>query len=72
MINLKKCKFSKAQIHDAKSLGIGVEMEHTKDRRKAYKIALQHECEFGGPLYYKSGLLPMERKLKKLQGGKHK
>ena len=65
MINIKKCKFNKAQIHDAKKFGIGVELEHTTDRKKAYKIALQHECEF--PLYYKNGLLPMERKLKKLQ-----
>jgi hypothetical protein len=40
MINLKKCKFSKAQIHDAKSLGIGIEMEHTKNRKTALKIAL--------------------------------
>ena len=67
MINLKKCKFTKAQIHDAKKYGIDVELEHTNSRRKAYGIALQHECEF--PLYYSKGLLPMEKRLKKMQKG---
>lgn len=63
MINLKKCKFTKAQIRDAKKYGINVELEHTKSRKKALKIALQHECEL--PLYYSKGLIPMERMLKR-------
>lgn len=63
MIDIKKCAFSKAQINDAKKLGIKVELEHTNSRKKAYHIALQHECEF--PLYYSKGLIPMERKLSK-------
>lgn len=71
MINIKKCKFTKAQIADAKKYGIGVELEHTNSRKKAYKISLQHECEF--PLYYSRGLIPLEKKLSKLNkknGGK--
>jgi len=68
MINLKKCKFSKAQIRDAKKYGIEVELEHTKSRKKAFNIALQHECEF--PLYYKNGLIPMEKMLKQKLGKK--
>jgi hypothetical protein len=63
MIDLRKCKFSKAQIRDAKKYGIKVELEHTTSRKKAYKIALQHECEF--PLYYIRGLIPMEKRLSK-------
>lgn len=64
MIDLKKCKFTKAQINDAKKYGIKVELEHTTSKKKAFNIALQHECEF--PKYYERGLLPMEAKLKKL------
>jgi len=65
MINLKKCKFTKAQINDARKFGIGVELEHTTSKRKAYKIALQHECEF--PMYYAKGLVPMEKRLEKMK-----
>lgn len=67
MINIKKCKFTKAQINDARKHGIGVELEHTTSKRKAYHIALQHECEF--PQYYSKGLLPMEARLKRMQKG---
>ena len=73
MIDIKKCKFTKAQIHDAKKYGIDVELEHTKSKRKAYKIALEHSCEFGPKvLYYQHGLLPMERRLKKMMLKKNK
>ena len=65
MIRLSKCKLTKAQIQDARRFGIGIELEHTTSRKKAYHIALQHECEFGPrALYYQHGLLPMERRLK--------
>jgi len=68
MIKLKKCKFTRAQINDAKKYGTDIELEHTSSRKKAYKIALQHECEFGPKaLYYKYGLIPMEARLKKMQ-----
>lgn len=65
MINLKKCSMTKKQYQDAVKYGIGVEMEHTKSRKTALKIAKQHECEFKGKLYYQTGLIPMEKKLKR-------
>ena len=68
MINIKKCKFTKAQIHDARKYGIPVELEHTNSKRKAYRISLQHECEFGPKaLYYRDGLLKMEKRLEKIK-----
>jgi len=71
MINIKKCKFTKAQINDARKYGIPVELEHTNSRRKAYKISLQHSCEFGPKvLYYQDGLLKMEKRLEKMKRGK--
>ncbi len=39
-------------------------MEHTKSKLKAAKIAKDHLREF--PNYYTKGVIPMERKLKKL------
>jgi hypothetical protein len=62
MIDLRKCKkkFSKRELQ----LGIPVELEHTKSRKKAKKIAMQHLCEFSN--YYSKGLIPMERRLKRL------
>jgi hypothetical protein len=65
MINVKKCKFNKEQKEDIK-LGTKIEMEHTKSKQEAKIIAGQHECEFSktGNLYYKDGLIPMEKKLK--------
>jgi hypothetical protein len=56
----KNCKFNKNEL----SIGQKVEMEHTNDKKKALKIAEQHLCEF--PNYYTKGLIPMEKKLKKL------
>jgi len=64
MIKIKGFKFSKAQLADAK-IGAKFEMEHTKNKRVALRIAKQHEIEF--PMYYKKGLIPMEKKLKKLR-----
>ena len=45
-------------------IGSRIEMEHTKSKRLAMKIAKDHLREF--PNYYTRGLLPMERKLKRL------
>jgi hypothetical protein len=66
MINIKNCKFNKEQIKDI-NLGRKIEMEHTNNKREALKIAKQHECEFN--LYYKKGLIPMEKRLSKLNKG---
>jgi len=54
-------------------IGIKIEMEHTKSKAFAQKIAKDHLREF--PQYYTKGLLPMEKKLiaiklKELKGGK--
>ena len=46
-------------------LGTKIEMEHTRSKRIAKKIACDHLREF--PKYYSKGLIPMERRLKKLQ-----
>jgi len=56
--------------YSAKELKIGtkIEMEHTNSKRLATKIAKDHLREY--PNYYTKGLLPMEKKLKKLKGGK--
>jgi hypothetical protein len=64
MIKIKGYKFTKAQLADAK-LGAKFEMEHTRNKKVALRIAKQHEREF--PMYYKKGLIPMERKLKRLK-----
>lgn len=59
MIDLKKCgKINKSQLR----IGTKIEMEHTKSKRVASKIASQHICEF--PTYY-SALINMESKLKR-------
>jgi len=52
--------------YNKKELRIGtqIEMEHTKFKGKAAKIAKDHLREF--PNYYTKGLIPMERKLKLL------
>lgn len=54
----RKCKID----FDNKQLEIGtkIELEHTKDEKKARQIAKQHLCEY--PDYYKS-LVKMEEKL---------
>ena len=51
---------------NSKELKIGtkIEMEHTTSSKKAAKIAKDHLKEF--PNYYTKGLIPMERRLKKM------
>ena len=61
-----KCKISKKELR----LGIPVELEHTTSRIKARYIASQHLCEY--PNYYSAGLLPMEKRLKKMMKGGNK
>jgi len=60
MIKIKGCKINKRELR----LGIPIEMEHTNSKIIAKKIASQHLCEFKN--YYSKGLIPMEKKLKKL------
>lgn len=50
-----------------KELKIGrkIEMEHHLGNTMAKKIAMDHLKEF--PCYYTKGLLPMERKLRRLK-----
>lgn len=59
MIKIKGCKFNKKEL----KIGSKIELEHTKSKRVATKIAKQHLCEF--PKYYSEGLIPMEKKLNK-------
>jgi len=54
------CKYSKEL-----KIGSKIELEHTTDRAIARKIAKDHIKEF--PCYYSKGLLPMERKLKRMK-----
>ena len=56
-----KTKISKTEIQT----GIKMEQEHTKSKKKAKKIAMDHLKEY--PTYYnkKTGLPAMEKKLKK-------
>lgn len=55
-------KYNKKQLR----MGIKVEMEHTKSKRVAEKIAKDHLREFKGKPYY-TYLLKMERKLKRMK-----
>jgi len=56
----KKCKIGKKEL----ALGVPIEMEHTTSKRKAKYIASQHLCEF--PNYYSAGVIPMEKRLKRM------
>ncbi len=56
-----KTKYNKKELR----VGIKVEMEHTKSKRVAEKIAKDHLREFSN--YYTLGLVPMEKRLKKLR-----
>jgi len=47
-------------------LGKKIEMEHTKNPYIAEKIAKDHLKEFD--CYYSKGLIPMEKKLSKING----
>ena len=55
-----KCNYKK-EI----KIGQRIEMEHTKSKKLARKIANDHLKEFG--CYYSKGLLPMEKKLERLK-----
>jgi hypothetical protein len=66
MIKISQCKFNKKELKDIK-VGSKIEMEHTNNKKVALRIAKQHECEF--PMYYKKGLIPLEKKLKRMQHG---
>jgi len=56
----KKCKIIPREL----KIGTKIELEHTTSRKKTAYIAKQHLCEH--PRYYTKGLLPMERKLKRI------
>lgn len=58
MIDIEECKVDKNQL----KMGIKIEMEHTKSKRVAKIIAMQHLCEY--PKYYTS-LKRMEKCLSK-------
>ena len=57
MIKIKNCNILPSEL----KLGVPIEMEHTRSKRVAERIAKQHLCEF--KYYYSKGLLPMERRL---------
>jgi len=59
----KKFNYNKHQL----SIGKTIEMEHTKNKKVAEKIAKDHLREF--PNYY-TYLVKMENKLTKMQRGK--
>lgn len=60
MIKIKGCKFDNKEL----KIGSKIELEHTKSKSIATKIAKQHLCEHAK--YYTKGLIPMEKKLSKL------
>ena len=62
-------KLCKGKTHNQIQLdmGIKVELEHTKNRKIAKQIALDHLCEF--PKYY-TELAKMEKRLKSRKGRK--
>ena len=62
MINIKGKTFDKNEI----KLGVPIELEHTRSKKLAERIAKQHLAEF--PHYYSQGLIPMEKRLKAMQG----
>lgn len=58
--NMEKTKYNKKEL----KIGRCIEMEHTKSKKVAERIAKDHLKEF--PMYYAKGVLPMEIRLKKL------
>ncbi len=58
---MKKIKYNKIEL----KIGTRIEMEHTKSKKVAEKIAKDHLREFNK--YYTLGVLPMEKRLKKLR-----
>ncbi len=55
----------KCPIKKELKIGSKIELEHTTDKKLARKIATDHIKEF--PCYYTKGLLPMERKLRRMK-----
>jgi hypothetical protein len=66
---LKKvpCKVTSKEL----AIGVKIEREHTNNPKIARAIAIAHLCK-ESPVYYSKGLIQMERRLKKLQGGNKK
>lgn len=58
MIKIRGCKFIQKEL----KIGTKIEMEHTRSKKVAERIAKQHLCEF--PKYYSKGLIPLEKRLK--------
>lgn len=60
-------KLSKKKCNPKKELRLGtlIEMEHTKIKNVAMKIAKDHIKEFD--CYYSKGLIPMEKRLRRKQ-----
>lgn len=56
------CKLNKKEL----SIGTKIELEHTNDKKIAKAIAIAHICK-ESPAYYSRGLIPLEKKLKKLK-----
>ena len=54
-------KYNKKEL----KIGTRIELEHTKSKKVAGRIAKDHLNEYSN--YYTKGLLPMEKKLKRLQ-----
>ena len=62
-----KIKGKKALAEFKKEIKIGsrIEMEHTTSKKRARSIAMDHLKEH--PYYYTKGIVPMERRLKKIK-----
>ena len=54
----------KCNIKKELKIGQEIELEHNVSKKKAKKIAMGHLME--SPCYYTKGLLPMEKKLKRM------
>ena len=54
----------KCNINKELKIGQRIELEHHVSLKRARQIAMDHVKEF--PCYYSRGLIPMERRLKKL------
>jgi len=57
MISTRHCRINRHEL----KLGTKIEMEHTRSKSVARRIASQHLCEF--PKYYTKWLIPMEKRL---------
>ena len=57
---MKRIKYNKKEL----KIGTRIEMEHTKSKKVAGRIAKDHLREYSN--YYTKGLIPMEKRLKKM------